>query len=236
MVEHDAAAGALGALLFPVAEQPGLLAQKQVEAPELLRVLPVARLVDHLPPPLGHLAIFQHPQLHLVDAGGQHPGIQGLQPRTHLLGVDEQAILVDLDHAGPTRGDIERDCAGLALLHQQGVRIPQHDPEHGRRAAAKLGRLAHQPLGIGGEIAQPVEAPLSLMLGIELLHMVLGRLAGKLAQLPFQQGGPLAEAALGRQVVAAAALLLLSQGQVQLMAHQGAIAARGRQRVVAGRL
>ncbi|MNL82896.1 hypothetical protein D3C87_2103940 [compost metagenome] len=66
--------------------------------------------------------------------------------------------------------------------------------------------------------------------------MVLGRLAGKLAQLPFQQGGPLAEAALGRQVVAAAALLFLPQGQVQLMAHQGAIAARGGQLVVAGLL
>ncbi|MNF05068.1 hypothetical protein D3C80_2047130 [compost metagenome] len=66
--------------------------------------------------------------------------------------------------------------------------------------------------------------------------MVLGRLAGRLAQLTFQQGGPLAEAALGQQVVAAASLLLLSQGQVQLMAHQGAITARGRQRVVAGRL
>lgn len=166
----------------------------------------------------------------------EHLGIQRLQARDHLLRVDELPIPIDLHHTGPAWGDIERRRTGLALLYQQGVRVPQHDPQHGRGSAAKQGGLTHQTLGIGREVAQPVEAPLSLTLGIKLLHMVLRRLpVAGLAHFRLQQRGPLAYAALGHQVVTATALLPFPLGQVQLVAQQGAIAAGCGQTVIAAK-
>ncbi|MNH95128.1 hypothetical protein D3C73_477620 [compost metagenome] len=83
IVDRGARRGIATALLIPIAEQFAFLPGKQVVAPALIVVAPVARLVDQLLGGRGDLTVFDQPHFHLVNTARQWTGVEGLQPGWH---------------------------------------------------------------------------------------------------------------------------------------------------------
>ncbi|MNH34219.1 hypothetical protein D3C79_947980 [compost metagenome] len=83
IVDRGARRGIATALLIPIAEQFAFLPGKQVVAPALIVVAPVARLVDQLLGGRGDLTVFDQPHFHLVNTARQWTGVEGLQSGWH---------------------------------------------------------------------------------------------------------------------------------------------------------
>ncbi|MDT4874521.1 hypothetical protein FQZ97_1098280 [compost metagenome] len=89
VVEADTRCREPRGLVFPVAPEPGLAPGEQVVAPAVLGVAPVIGLVDQLLAGGGGLSVLDQPHFHFIDPSRQRPGIEGLQPGGHCLGIDQ---------------------------------------------------------------------------------------------------------------------------------------------------
>ncbi len=237
IVAHDTGRQAVGLWLIPVIEHAGLPAQVQVVAPTAIEVLPLGRLVYERFTAGGFAAIFDQPYLHFVDTPRQHPGIQRLQPRLHLLAVDQRAVAVNLHQTRSVGSYMDGHGTGLAVIHQQAIAAAEHHPKGGTGGVTQHCGLAHQPLGLWHHIPKPPEVLVLQALGVQLRHTVRIPALPPVAtvNLGICQPGPATQAALPHQVDAPAGAVAIVH-HIELIAQQKARAALLGYAVITGRL
>ena len=141
-------------LLLPITQQFAFAPGEDVVPPALVMVAPVIGFVDEFRGGAGYLPILDQPHLHFIDTAREWAGVEALQAGVDHLGVDQQAIAVDL-HGGLTIGrDVHGINTGFGLCDCQAVGAAVHHPQCGVGVGAKSADLPGQTLGGRGEIAQ----------------------------------------------------------------------------------
>ena len=215
-------------LIIPVAQQLALAPRIQVVAQTLIRVTPVAGLVNQFFSARGDLAIFHQAHLHLINTARQYAGIDTLQPRTHGLAIDQYIVAIDFHCRFPIRGHENRVNRRLAPHHFQRIGTAHHHPQRSFRTCTNGTWLTVDPDETRGEVAQAEKIAIALGLAVQLIHRVFQRVVVYTAfgQLRVEGLRPLPQAATRLNLVAAIERLLLPTDQVQLVApHQSAAAA-----------
>ncbi|KWV89490.1 hypothetical protein PFLmoz3_00912 [Pseudomonas fluorescens] len=219
VIERRAGRHRTRGLLVPVAEQLGFAPGEQVVAPAVFGVAPVTGLVHQLLGSAGGEAVFHQAYFHFIDTAGQWPGVQGLQAGGHGLGVDQQAVAINLYRCLTVGGDVDRVHAGLGVVDRQAVGAAVHDAQGSVGAGAEAAKLTGQAIGIGGEVAKAKKLPFQFTLGIQLMNRVAhGLVITALArQLQVEHLAPVAHAGTGLQTITAAEAVLLTAIEVELV-------------------
>ena len=239
VIEGNAGSRTAAALFVEITQQFAFLAGEQVVAPTLVVVAPVVGLVHQLLGGAGDLAVFHQAHFHFIDATGQWSGVQAVQAAADRLGVDQQAVAVNLHRCLAAGGDIDRVDRRFGVVDHQAVGTAVHHADRGVRAGTEGAQLAGQAFGVGGEVTQAQEVALQLALGIERIHRVVEVVVigtAEARELHVQGLAPQAQAAAGVDAEAPAQVLAFAAAEVQLVAYDQAGAATGGQEIVALRL
>ena len=217
VIERGAGGHVAGGLVVPVAQQFAFASGEQVIAPWVVVVAPVGRFIDQLRRRAANSAVFDQANLDFVNTAGQGAGIEALQTGGNQLGIDQQAVAVDLCRCRTTGGDIHRVYAGFGLIDDQAVGTAIHDAHCGIGAGAKSANLPGQTFGAWSEIAQAQKCTFQFTLGVgfidSMFELTLVRTIHA-CELQVERLAPVADAAAGLQAITTVNLLSLAGGEV----------------------
>ncbi len=227
VVDRGTGGDRTGGLFIPVAEQLGFAPGEQVVAPTVIDVAPVAGFVHQLLGGADGLAVLDQAHFHFIDAAGQGTRVQCLQTGRDRLGVDQQAVAVDLHGGLAIGGDVDRVDTGLGVVDGQAVGAAVHDAQRRIGAGAKAAQLTGQAIGVGGEMAEAQELPFQFTLGIQLVDRMAHLLfvATLARQLQIEHLGPVAQAGTGLQPITPAEVFVLAAVEVELVVDDQATTA-----------